>query len=229
MRKWSERTGLPATRLVDGLGIGRSKYYEWRRRYGRVNEHNARVPRDHWPEDWERDAIVADFVAYYNGVRLHSAIGYIAPNDKLEGGAEAILAERDPKLAAARRARQARRGERALTERKEERKLPVAGETEASNAGERPARDSRLGGDALSLRGSSSLPGPPCERGLMDIQSFRHASRRLRGLGQGLGQRAGGIRLPEVAYQREAIVHFTLNQDTWGGRDRPYSLDGDRA
>ena len=59
MRKWSEETGSPATRLVDGLGIGRSKYYQWRRRYGRVNEHNAWIPRDHWLEGWEKEAIIA--------------------------------------------------------------------------------------------------------------------------------------------------------------------------
>jgi putative transposase len=30
------------------LGIGRSKYEDWRQRFGKVNEHNAWVPRDHW-------------------------------------------------------------------------------------------------------------------------------------------------------------------------------------
>ena len=49
--------------------------------------------------------IVADFVAYYNEVRLHSAIGYIAPQDKLEGRAEAILAARKSSLPPARPAR----------------------------------------------------------------------------------------------------------------------------
>ncbi len=43
---------------MDGLGIGRSKYYEWRRRYGKVNEHNAWIPRDHWLEDWEKEGII---------------------------------------------------------------------------------------------------------------------------------------------------------------------------
>ena len=56
---WSERASLPATVLVGWIGIGRNKYYEWRRRYGHENEHNARVPRDFWLEDWEKDAIVA--------------------------------------------------------------------------------------------------------------------------------------------------------------------------
>lgn len=54
-------------------------------------------------------AIVADFVDHYNTRRLHSAIGYITPKDKLEGRAETILAHRDAKLAAAREARKAKR------------------------------------------------------------------------------------------------------------------------
>jgi len=52
---------------------------------------------------------VVDFVNHYNTRRLHSAIGYITPKDKLEGRAEAILAGRHAKLAAAREARKAKR------------------------------------------------------------------------------------------------------------------------
>jgi transposase InsO family protein len=50
-------------------------------------------------------AVVTEFVEYYNTRRLHSAIGYVTPKDKLEGRAEAILAARDAKLAAARQSR----------------------------------------------------------------------------------------------------------------------------
>ncbi len=53
--------------------------------------------------------IVADFVNRYNTMRLHSAIAYITPRDKLQGRAEAILAGRDAKLAAAREARKLKR------------------------------------------------------------------------------------------------------------------------
>jgi len=48
-------------------------------------------------------------VARYNNERLHSAIGYVTPKDKLEGRAEMIHAARDAKLAAAREARKAKR------------------------------------------------------------------------------------------------------------------------
>ena len=53
--------------------------------------------------------IVADFVAHYNEVRLHSAIGYVAPADKLAGREAVIFAERDRKLDLARERRRAAR------------------------------------------------------------------------------------------------------------------------
>ncbi len=52
---------------------------------------------------------MGEFVDYYNQVRLHSAIGYVAPQDKLEGRELDISADRDRKLAAARDLRKARR------------------------------------------------------------------------------------------------------------------------
>lgn len=42
--------------------------------------------------------VVARFVAFYNEVRLHSAIGYITPRDMLEDRAKEIHAERARKL-----------------------------------------------------------------------------------------------------------------------------------
>jgi len=45
--------------------------------------------------------LVAEFVSYYNRVRLHSAIAYITPADKLAGRAKAIWEARREKLAQA--------------------------------------------------------------------------------------------------------------------------------
>ncbi len=44
--------------MVRWLGISSSTFYGWRARYGKVNEHNAWVPREHWLEDWEKQAMV---------------------------------------------------------------------------------------------------------------------------------------------------------------------------
>ena len=53
--------------------------------------------------------IVARYVEHYNQVRLHSAIGYIAPADKLAGRETEIFKERDRKLTEARERRKEQR------------------------------------------------------------------------------------------------------------------------
>ena len=52
-------------------------------------------------------------MAEYNTVRLHSAIEYVTPADKLAGRETAIWAERKRKLAAAEARRRAAHGENA--------------------------------------------------------------------------------------------------------------------
>ena len=58
-------------------------------------------------EDAQR--LVKQYVERYNNVRLHSAIGYIAPADMLAGRQKQIHQERDRKLETARQQRQIRR------------------------------------------------------------------------------------------------------------------------
>jgi putative transposase len=62
VRTWSEKTELPVEKFVGWLGVARGKFFDWRTRYGKANEHNALVPRDHWLEYWEKKAII-DFHA----------------------------------------------------------------------------------------------------------------------------------------------------------------------
>lgn len=50
---------MAAGRVVQWLGIGAGKYHDWKARYGKVNEHNALVPRDHCLSEEEKQAIVA--------------------------------------------------------------------------------------------------------------------------------------------------------------------------
>ncbi len=54
-------------------------------------------------------SIVADYVEHYNTVRLHSALGYVTPKDKLEGKEQEIFEGRDHRLEKAREERRVRR------------------------------------------------------------------------------------------------------------------------
>jgi transposase InsO family protein len=54
----AEKTELAVGRVVKWTGVPRGKFYNWSRRYGKANEHNGKVPRDHWIEPWERENIL---------------------------------------------------------------------------------------------------------------------------------------------------------------------------
>ena len=62
VRKWHGKTEISILLLLGWLGLQAGKYYDWNKRYGKANEHNASVPRDHWLENWEKQAII-DFHA----------------------------------------------------------------------------------------------------------------------------------------------------------------------
>ena len=59
---WSEKAEIPVSRFIGWIGIGSGKFYDWRKRYGKVNEHNGWIPRDFWLEPWEREAIITYFL-----------------------------------------------------------------------------------------------------------------------------------------------------------------------
>ena len=61
---WSGKTGIAVACFLAWIGIVTSKWHSWKHRYGKVNEHNAWVPRDHWFEAEERKAIL-DFHDLY--------------------------------------------------------------------------------------------------------------------------------------------------------------------
>jgi len=58
VRYYSDKTEIAAADFIRRIGIVRSKYYDWKNRYGKVNEHNAWIPRDFWLTDFERQAII---------------------------------------------------------------------------------------------------------------------------------------------------------------------------
>lgn len=55
---WAEKTEIRQGSFLNWMELSDRKYRDWRHRYGKVNEHNRWVPRDHWLESWEKEAIV---------------------------------------------------------------------------------------------------------------------------------------------------------------------------
>jgi len=58
IRTWSEKTGLLIDRLLSWLELSTGKFYDWRQRYGKRNQHNGWVPRDFWLTAEEKKAIL---------------------------------------------------------------------------------------------------------------------------------------------------------------------------
>ncbi len=69
VNRWTERSELPAKQLLQWLELREGKFYDWTKRYGKANEHNAQVPRDFWLEEAEKQAIL-------NFHRQHPLDGY---------------------------------------------------------------------------------------------------------------------------------------------------------
>jgi putative transposase len=64
VNRWSGKTGITVVCFLLWLGIATSKWHSWKHRYGKANEHNAWIPRDHWLEPEEKQAII-DFHALF--------------------------------------------------------------------------------------------------------------------------------------------------------------------
>ncbi len=181
-RHWVEK--VPLSEQCDEYGLNPTVIYRWqkmlfengtaaleRRENGRTRKLENKVSALQAKLSLEEARrVVARFVEEYNATRLHSAIGYIAPKDKLEGRAETIFAERDAKLAAARERRAAQRRQQRRQQRDPLKPwltnwerlgiLRSAAETDAGSAGAQPARDNQLGGDGCPSGGVPQLPHP---------------------------------------------------------------------
>jgi transposase InsO family protein len=58
VRHWNERAEVPARQILGWMNVPEGTFYNWRQRYGKVNEHNSWIPRDHWLNEWEKQAIL---------------------------------------------------------------------------------------------------------------------------------------------------------------------------
>jgi putative transposase len=98
--------GLDHVRISPGYPQSNGKIERWHKT---LKADAIRVTPPSSLQDAHR--VVRRFVGHYNDVRLHSAIGYIAPRDFLAGRSKEIWSERDSRLEAARERRRLRRSQ----------------------------------------------------------------------------------------------------------------------
>lgn len=58
VRSMNYKSHLKISKLVQLIGISRSRYYDWVKRYSIPNKHNGKIPKEHWLTDNERSAII---------------------------------------------------------------------------------------------------------------------------------------------------------------------------
>ena len=58
LKYFNKRSSTTIKQLLAWLELGTSKYQDWKKRYGKANEHNGKIPRDYWLEQWEKEAII---------------------------------------------------------------------------------------------------------------------------------------------------------------------------
>jgi transposase InsO family protein len=64
VHRWSQAAEMSIARLLGWIELSPGRFHDWQRRFGKVNEHNHLVVRDHWLEAWEKSAII-DFHQHY--------------------------------------------------------------------------------------------------------------------------------------------------------------------
>ena len=123
------------------------------------------------PEDARR--LIQRYVEHYNTVRLHSAIGFVTPENLLAGRRDEIHAARDRKLEQARQQRQLGGLTVGVT-------MALPGETEAGSAGKQPCRGiaRRAHRDDDHGRGSPLSRSSPNPIGSIDPDALKIPARR---------------------------------------------------
>jgi putative transposase len=56
---WATNTDIKQQKILRRLGLPSSKYYDWEKRYGQKNQHNARLPQKTWITGMEKEAIIS--------------------------------------------------------------------------------------------------------------------------------------------------------------------------
>jgi len=66
---WHERSDLDLKFFLEELDLKANKFNSWRKRYGKMNTHNGKIPRDFWLTEEEKEGIIDFYLT-------HSKEGY---------------------------------------------------------------------------------------------------------------------------------------------------------
>ena len=182
--RWSRETEIAVCALALWLGLRASKFYGWRARYGRVNEHNARVPRG----------------GDLGGARSQAGGGATEAAAPASAGRREFFAR-----TAGHRWPRSDRGWRSASGGI---KLNRPGETEAGHAGEPPRRGITRWADRFDEVGSAR------SRTRGTHAPVPHCLVRTSSNDRPLGLENSRRQAPEsCSYEKSPALHFRLNQD----------------
>ncbi len=76
-----KKTEVLTKQLLNWAELSSGKYYQWKKRYGKPNAHNASLPREHWIERWEKEAIIAYY--FQHPLEGHRRLCYLMLDENI--------------------------------------------------------------------------------------------------------------------------------------------------
>lgn len=70
------KTGFKLDYFLNNLELPKSKYYDWKTRHGKENNHNGKIPKEHWHTPEEEKAIVAYVKKHIDSTDRYFRDGY---------------------------------------------------------------------------------------------------------------------------------------------------------
>jgi len=70
------KTEFKLSYFLNGIGLPKSKYYEWKNRFGQENRHNGKIPKEHWHTPQEEKAVLSYARKHLNSTERYFRDGY---------------------------------------------------------------------------------------------------------------------------------------------------------
>lgn len=70
------KTEFKLSYFLNGIGLPKSKYYEWKNRFGQENRHNGKTPKEHWHTPMEEKAVLSYARKHINSNERYFRDGY---------------------------------------------------------------------------------------------------------------------------------------------------------